>query len=401
VSFTPPPLLMSASGPVPTPPATLLAALLAYVATQQPGYTAGLPGSLIEDISSTDVGALVSIDQARVDAVNSVTPYAANPYVLAQLGAMFGVPQGQPANGNVNVVFTGTPGYVIPPGFVVSDGTNQYVIQDGGTIATGGSSGPLYAVASSSGTFAIPAGSVTTVLTSVPSPYTLTVTNPLAGVAATAAQTVESYQAQVIQAFQVAVTGTQAYLKTLLQMVPGVSSRLISVLQNGIYWEVLCGGGDPYQIAGAIYAGVSNLGYLTGSSISTLRNVSVSIFDAPNTYTVTYVNPPQQTVGLVVTWNTTLSNFTAQAAVNQYIATAGASYVNSIVVGQPMNLLVLSEQIQAAVAPVLAPSNLTTLQFAVTINGVLTPPTAGTSVIPSDVESYFYCSPTGCTSVQG
>jgi hypothetical protein len=395
------PLLFSASGPVATPPATLQQALIASVAAMVPNYTASLPGSMIEDMSSTDVGALVVVDQARVDAVNNVSPYAANPYILAQLGAMFGVPSGVSANGNANVVFSGSPGYVIPPGFLVSDGTNQYAVQDGGTIGTGGSSQSIYVVATNSGTFAIPANSIVTPVTSVPSPYSLTVTNPLAGVPATAAETMEAYRSRVLEAFAVSIQGTPSYLKTLLLALPGVSPRLVSVRQSGSSWQVICGGGDPFQIAGAIYAGVSQIGLLAGSSISSLRNVTVSIYDAPDTYTIVYVSPPQQTVTVAVTWNTTLANFTASALVNQYIVGAVQAYTNSILVGQPINLLMMTEQIQLAIAPVLAPNNLTTLQFAVTINSVPVSPTAGTSVIASDPESSFYISASGATSVQG
>jgi hypothetical protein len=394
------PLLFTAAGPQPTPPATLQQLLIALVASMVPGYTAALPGSLIEDLSSTAVGALATIDQARVDAVNNVTPYAANPYVLAQLGIMFGVTQGTLANGNAYVVFSGSAGYVIPPGFLVSDGTNQYAVQDGGTIGTGGTSQSLYVVATNSGTFAIPAGTITQVVTSVPSPYTLTVTNPLAGVPASAAETTEAYRSRVMQAFAVSIQGTPTYLKTLLLAIPGVSTRLVSVIQSGSSWEVICGGGDPYQVAGAIYAGVGQIGLLAGSSVSGTRNIIVSIYDAPNNYTITYVNPPQQVVTIAAIWNTTLANFTASAAVNQYIINAEIAYVNSLVVGQPINLLVLTEMVQEAIAPVLAAANLTTLQFAVAINGITVGPTAGTSVIPSDPESYFYISPTGATSAQ-
>ena len=394
------PLLFSPTGPVATPPATLRAQLIALVAAQVPGYTANLPASMIEDMTSTGTGIAITIDQARVDAVNNVTPYGANPYILAALGQMLGVPQGVGANASVFAVFSGSPGYVIPAGFIVSDGVNQYVVQDGGVIGAGGSSQALYCVANQSGSFAIPAGSVTQVVTSVPSPYTLTCTNRLAGTPATVAQTIEAYRAQIIQAYQVTVTGTPTYLKTLLLLVPGVSQRLVSVRQTGTNWEVLCGGGDPYQVAGAIYQGVSQIGLLTGSNTGS-RNVTVSIYDAPDTYTIEYVNPPQQIVTVAVTWNTTLTNFTAAAAVNQYISLAVQSYINSIIVGQPINLLVLNEQIQVAIASVLAPVNLTRLAVTVTINSVPATPTAGTYIIPSDPESYFYCGPAGVTSIQG
>jgi hypothetical protein len=366
-----------------------------------PGYTADLPGSLIEDISSTDVGALVTIDQVRVDTVNSVSPTTANPYILAQQGLQFGLPQGVSANGSVYEVFAGSPGYVIPPGFTVGDGTYQYVIQDGGTVATNGYSQPLYAVSTNSSTFAIPPNTVKQVITSVPSPYTLTVTNPLAGVLALAPETTQAYRSRILLASQVSISGTQAYLKTLLLAVPGVSPRLVSVRQIGTMWEVICGGGDPYQVGGAIYAGVSSIGLLTGSPISSGRNVTVSLFDAPDSYSVVFVNPPQQTVTLAFVWNTTLANFTSGGAVDQYIISAGQAYINAIPVGQPINLLVLQQQVQDAVSSVLPPASLTTLEMTVTINSVVVSPTAGTHIIPSDPESSFYVSPSGVTSVQG
>jgi hypothetical protein len=394
------PVLFNSSGPTATPPATLQAALIALVAADRPGYTANLPGSLIDDISGTAVGALLTVDQARVDAINSVTPYGSNPYVLAQLSLQFGLPQGTAANGNAFVVFAGSAGYVIPPGFIVGDGTNQYVIQDGGTIGSGGYSESLYVVATSSATFAIPAGSIDVIVTSVPSPYTLTVTNALAGTPALAPETVESYRARLLAAYQVSISGTQTYLKTLLLAVPGVSSRLVSVIQSGIYWEVICGGGDPYQVAGAIYQGVSQIGLLKGSA-TTPRNITVSIYDAPDTYSIVYVDPPVQAVTVTATWNTTLIDYTAAAALNQLGSLAIQSYINGIVVGQPINLLVMQEQFQAAVSSVLLPVNLTTLTFAVTINTVPTSPTAGTSIIPGDPESSFAISAAGAVVVQG
>ncbi len=396
---TPTPLLFDASGPIATPPATLQQNLIAAVAAQVPGYTANLPGSLIEDISSTDVGALITIDQARVDVVNSISPYGANPYVLAQLGAQFGIPQGLPANGSAYVVFTGTAGYVIPSGFLVSDGTNQYVVQDGGVVQTSGVSLPLFCVATNAGTFAIPLNSVNQVVTSIPTGYSITCANPQAGTPAVAPETVESYRARLLGAFQVGTVASVTYLKALLSMIPGVAARLISVIQNGSSWEVICGGGDSYAVAQAIYQGCSSPGLLVGSATSA-RNITVSIYDAPNTYSVVYVNPPSQTVTVAVTWNTTLANFTAGGTVNQLIIPVVQSYINSIPVGQPINLMVMTEQIQQAIANVLAPQNLTTLTFAVTINGTTATPTAGTSIIPSDPESYFSIVASAITSIQ-
>ena len=468
------PLIMTAAGPQPTPPATLNAALIAGVAAIVPGYTI-IPGGLIEDMASTATGALIAIDQARVDSVNDVTPYGANAFVLAAQGVQLGIPQGASANASVLVEFTttGAAGYVFPPGFQVGDGTNIYSLTDGGVIQTNLSTGLLGAVALGSGTFAIPADTVTQIITSLPSPYNtqITVNNPSAGIPATITESVQSYRAQILQGCVVASTGTPAYLKTLLYQITGVQQPLVSIVSVSGGWQVICGGGDPYAVAAAILQGAGDISALTGSALdithisaaanavittnlnhnfvvgNTLtvagssvsgynttytvtavtaltittstnssgfgaftgtaqfspnpRNVTVSLYQNPNTYNITYVNPPQQTVTVAATWNTTLPSFTAGASVNQLAVPAMAAYINSIYVGQPINLLELTAVFQNAVANTLATVNLTTLNFVVTINGVTVSPSAGTSIINGDPESYFYCSPTGATSVQG
>lgn len=465
------PLVMTGAGPVSTPPITLYTALINGVAATNPGYTASLPGSLVDDIAGTDVGAMVTMDQARVDAINSVTPLGANAFILSQLGAQFGVPQGIGANGTVNVVFSGPAGYVLQPGFTVGDGANQYALVDGGVIQTGGATPQLTAVATSSGTFAIPANTVTQLVTSVPSVYAVTVTNPEAGVPATTSESVQSYRARVLQAGVVASTGTPAFVRTLLEKITGVQQQLVSINQVAGGWQVICGGGDAFAVANALLQGVPDIATLQGSQlgITTMtaanpvvittnlnhgyiagqtftvagatptaynltytvasvtattittttngsafgaysggakltpnpRDVTVSVFQNPNTYSITFVNPPLQIVTVAVTWNTTLPNFTAGTSVNQLAAPALQSYLNSIFVGQPINLLEMTAVFQNSVSAVIAAPNITTLQFAVEINGVAASPSAGTSIIAGDVESFFNCAATGITISQG
>lgn len=470
ISPTNVPLVLTLTGPIPTPVATLYATLINYVASQSPGYTI-LPSGLIDDISGTDVGALTAIDQARVECINSVTPYGANAFVLAQLGAQFGVVQGIGANGSVFVQFAGPAGYVFQPGFLVGDGTNQYSLQDGGVIETSGFSPLLFAVATTSGTFAIPANTVVNLVTSVPSAYSVTVTNPEAGIAASSTESVQDYRARVLQAGQVASTGTPQYVKTLLYAITGVQQQLVSINKLSGGWQIICGGGDAYAVATAILQGVPDIAALQGSQLAITamtnanpvvittnlnhnfvagntfavtgaspsgfnvtytvasvtataittttngsgfgsytggavftpnpRNVAVSLYQNPDTYNITFVNPPQQIVTVAVTWNTTLPSFTAGTAVNQLAAPALQSYINSIFVGQPINELEMTAVFQTAVSSVIAPTNVTTLQFAVTINGVTASPTAGTSIIPSDPESSFSASATAITVTQG
>lgn len=395
------PLTVSATaGASPTPPDTLRSTLITNVAAVDPGYTANLPGTLIEDIASTDVGAIATMDQARVDAVNNITPYLSSPWVLAQLGTQAGLAQGVPSNTSVYVVFTGPIGYVIPAGFTVTDGTYQYALTDGGVITSSGQSLPLLAVATQSGSWAVLAGTVTQLVTSVPTGYTLTVTNPNTGTPGASAESVQSYRSRVLQAGIVAAQGTAAFIKTLLPAIPGVQSQLVSVRQVTDGWVVICGGGDPYAVANAIYQGCIDLAGIVGSQTAT-RNVTVTLTDPPDQYQISFVSPPMQTVALAVTWNTNLRNFTDSAQVNTLGAAALLSYINAIPVGQPINELDMTSVFQSGISTVLPVANLTSLTFSVSINGVLTNPLSGTSMISSDPESYFYTSSANITVAQG
>ena len=246
----------------------------------RPGYTATLPGSLIEDVLDTEVAGISEIDSAWVELLNSLTPYGANAFLLNQLGQIYIGPGSAPAvptNTSVEVVFQAVdpdtsaplPGQVIPVGFTVSDGTYQYVVQDGGVTGDDGNTIPLFCTATVAGSWAVPTNTVTQLATSAPPGVTLTCTNPEAGVSGGPAETEEQYRARVIQAGQAITQGMTTMLKTLVGQVPGVQQRLISVRQQpGGMWEVIVGGGDPYLVAGAVYDSGVNIAGLVGSTLA-------------------------------------------------------------------------------------------------------------------------------------
>lgn len=473
------PTVVTRSGLQPQSPASLRAQLIAAVAATTPGYTANLPGSLIEDISSTDVAAIALCDSARVEAVNSLTPYGANAFTLSQLGQIYigsGSAPAVPTNTSVSVVFMGPPGFVIAVGFTVTDGTYQYIVQDGGVVGEDGTTDALFCLATIAGSWAIPTNTVTGLVTSVPDGVDLTCTNPLAGVPGGDAETEESYRARVLRAGQAVAQGMATMLKTLVGEVDGVQQRLVSVIQQeGGGWEIIVGGGDPYKVAYAIYTALFDVSSLVGSSlrvseitqanpgvvtteinhgyetgqtgvvitgivgmvalngvalpaitvidektfsigISTLpypvyisggvvtpnlRNVTVNINDYPDVYSIPFVNPPQQTVAITVTWNTSSDNFVSGAAVSQLGGPALVAYVNAIPVGAPMNLFEMQTVFQEAVASVLAPALLTRMVFAVSINGTGVDPSPGTGIIAGDPESYFLTSTSQVVVTQG
>jgi len=469
-------ITVGATGAQQTPPVTLWSNLITTVAALVPGYTI-LPAGLIEDLASTATYAIALIDSAAVETINSLTPFAANPYVLQELGNIYGVQPGLTANTSVFVVFSSnTPGVQIPIGYLVSDGTNQYAVQDGGVIETDGNSAPLFCVATLSGSFAVPANSVTTIISSIRPGITLTVTNPQVGTPSAGPQTQEQYAAQVLQAGLVSGQGNASMAKTLLSRIPGVQPRLISVRQiNGGGWEVICGGGDPYAIANAIYSSGLDISTLVGSTIGitaitkanpgvvatnlnhglvtgqtnvhiagvlgmtaanggpytvtviderhfsfgvdttgfgtytsggivtpNARNISVSLSDYPDTYTIPYVNPPSQTVIIQLAWNSISPNFVSDTAVSQLGTVALVNYVNAIPVGAPINLLAMDAVFIQAVLALFGgnASLISALDWTISINGVSTAPDAGTSLIHGDPESSFNITASAVTITQ-
>lgn len=267
------PTVITEAGLQVTAPATLRANTVTYAEAASPGITTDLPGTLIEDLASTATGALVQIDQARVDAVNSITPYGCNVALLDQLGAIYGITRGGASNTSCYVQFSGTPGFVINSGLVVSDGTYQYATQSAAIIGTDGTSGNVYVIATTSGSWAIPEGTITEIVTSIPSEYNVTVNNAATGVPGSDAESDTDYRYRIIQSGAISGQSTPRYIKSLIGNVSGVNSRLISIKTLDDGYQIMASGGDPYEIANAIYQGCFDLYALRGSE-NTITSVS-------------------------------------------------------------------------------------------------------------------------------
>ena len=393
------PTVMTIDGLQPQTPTSLHDQVVNGAIALDPGLTANLPGTLIEDIASTDTAALVLIDQARVETVNSMTPYGCNLFILNQLGQIYGVQQGVGSNTSVYVVFAGTAGYVIPQGVIVSDGTYQYITQTSAVIATGGESGSVFCVATNSGSWAVPANSVTTIVSSVPTGITLTVNNPNTGIPSSEDQTPEQYRTQVLDAGLVTCSGTPNAIRTALANVPGVQQNLISIRTRSNKWEVIVGGGDPYEVANAIFNSIGDPLSLIGSA-TTARNQNITIYNTPDSYVITYVIPVQQTVAVEIDWKTTSTNAVSNSAVQALATDPVRAYLNNLYPGQPINEYELQYIFQEAIVSLVPTPLLTYIDIIVTINGVITPPSAGTGIVEGDPEGYFYCAADGVTTVK-
>jgi hypothetical protein len=388
------PIIITEAGAQPTPPESLLTNLISRVAESVPGYTANLPSGLITDLASTATGAIALIDQARVDLINSCSPYGANIPLLKQLGNIYGVQQGEGTNTSVYVVFSGLAGFPIPKGFTVSDGNNQYSVVTDTVIPTSGQTEPVYCLATSEGSWAVPVGTVTQVITSVPKTQPVTCTNITDGLPGANDQTYSSYRAQVLRAGMSGVQGTPGYLRTELEKINGVQSNLVSCRQEALgKWVVVVGGGDPYEVGYAIYKAIPDISTLTNDVSNTsgaaVEKKSVDILDYPNTCQVPFVVPVSQTTTVLVTWNTSSVSYIDPTGIANASQQPIADYINSIAVGEPINIFQVQNAFLKAISDLVQPSGISMADVRIGINGVIAAPDAGSSLIYGDTYSYF------------
>lgn len=399
------PVVVTQSGAQPTPPKTLLANLITNVAATVPDYTANLPPALITDLASTAVGAVALIDSAMVDTINSVTPYGANTPMLTQLGNIYGVPQGVGYNTSVNVTFMSLPGFVIPKGFIVSDGNYQYTVQNNAVVPTGGQTEPIYCLATSSGSWAIPEGTVTQIITSVPSTITLTCTNITAGLPGTDKQTEASYRAQVMLAGMATSQGVPSYVRTLLQKVVGVQSNLISYRNiSAGKWALIVGGGDPYDVGLAAYNAIPDISVLTADVVDSAGkkpdSISVMISDYPDQYTIPVIRPTSQMVTVILTWNTRVVDQLDPDGVASTAAPVIVDYVNAVPIGEPINTYELESIFLTAISLLISPGQVSLIEVQIGINGTIVPPQDGTGLVYGSEYGYFTTDQTHVTVQQ-
>lgn len=388
------PVIVTQAGAQPTPPKTLLSNLITNVSAISPGYTANLPAGLIADLAGTATGAIALIDSAMVDTINSVSPYGANVPLLMQLGNIYGVTPGVGYNTSVNVVFMGLPGFVIPKGFLVSDGNNQYAVQNNAVVPASGQTPPVYCIATNSGTWAIPEGSVTQIITSVPSTITLTCTNTTTGLPGTDKQTEASYRAQVMQAGMATAQGTPSFLRTLLQKVLGVQSNLISYRNiSAGTWALTVGGGDPNDVGLAVYNAIPDLSVLTGDVVESSgykpESVTVTITDYPDHYDIPIILPTSQMITVILTWNSRVGGQLDPDSVTAAVTPGLADYINAIAIGEPVNLYQIESLFLDAITPLISPTQISLIDIDIGINGEIVPPRDDTGLVFGGEYSYF------------
>jgi len=384
-------IIITDTGATPQKPEAIRAEIAAAVAALYPGYTADLPGSLIDDVLGTITAAVFMQQQASADLINSISPVYANAALLQQIGQTRGIAQGLPTNGSALVQFSGTPEYFIRQGFTVSDGNRQFRVTEGGSIGTSGVSQLLQVVAVQSGSEPIPAGTITGVVSSLPPSITLSVTNPAPGTPGDPdGQSIESYRADVLGAFSAEPPGVPTAVKTAILTIQGTVSRLVSfrITNTGKIRVYVGGAADRALVAGAIYRTLLQINALEGSGTPG-RDITTFVRDGVDVFPITYISPVSQSVAVQVTYTPKDANFQNDGGVNAAAVPAITAYLNDIPTGQQISLLRLDEVFLTAVSPVLPADQLANLSFKVFVNGAEKTPVAGTQLYPVDPETYY------------
>lgn len=390
------PIIIGAAGIQPTDPAVLYQNYTQQVANLVPGYTVTLPAGLVTDLASTATGALTVIDQARVDIINSVSPYGVNEPLLEELSYVYGTMKTPETNVSVLVVFVGTPGLPISRGFLVGDGNYAYAVVSGFIIPASGQTPPILCVAQETGTWAVPAGSVTTLISSVPAEYTLTCNNQQAGNPPTAAEGLAPFRARMMQEGMFAVQGTPPALKASVLRVTGTRSSQVAVRQPTTgKWAVVVGAdaADRNEIGYAIFRAMPDISALTNDvqnpNGTTPERASVTIYDYPDEYTVPYVVPNSQNVALLIQWSSTQTSFIDQDTVQALARQAIAEYINQITVGDPINLFQVQEIFIDSIVKLAQRQFISRIDINVTIDGEASPPAEGSSLVYGQTYAYF------------
>jgi hypothetical protein len=169
---------------------------------------------------------------------------------------------------------------------------------------------------------------------------------------------------------------------------------------NDRYWTITVTGLQTFTVPvdATIWGPYQYGGTVTPNPINQL----VTITDYPDVYEIPFVIPPQETVHLILTWKTNSPNVVSAVAIAQASIPVIVDYINSLPAGiEPINYNVLTQIFLDAIADILAPEFVISINITVSVDGVPRTPAAGTQVIFGDPYSYFYTDTTQVEVLEG
>ncbi|EDI8785363.1 hypothetical protein VQZ80_002345 [Salmonella enterica] len=190
------------------------------------------------------------------------------------------------------------------------------------------------------------------------------------------------------------VQGTPDCYRIELKNVYGVQENLISYRQATLgRWVAVVGGGDPYEVAYAIYKAVPDISILTNDvsnpSGAQVEKKTIAITVYPDVYQVPFVVPSSQNATILITWNTASTTYIDPDGIAKAVQQNIAGYINAIAVGQPINIFEVQDIFLSSVSGLVAPSLVSMIDIQVGINGKIVPPATDSSLVYGDTYAYF------------
>lgn len=219
-----------------------------------------LPSSIQNNLIDESAIIVNEFEDMIANLMNGISPAYANDFIIEQLGSAFGIKRKDKAKQNVMLEFEGLAGVIIPSGTQVGSADGQYTFSTTtqGIIKADGKA-TINAEAEDYYDKIIDANTLNVMITDILNVNSAN--NPNSSSEPILEENFSDYRARVQNRMQANRNGTMATLYDNLLNVKGVSSRLItyrldSKLIDGARLntlEIVCGGGDDYEVAEAIF----------------------------------------------------------------------------------------------------------------------------------------------------
>lgn len=331
---------------------------------------------------------------------NGIGPDFANDQQFKQFGCSFGLTMKDFQYAQATVRFTGTAGTMIPKNTRVSNGgTTTLYVKEQAIIGSTGTKDVL-CESKQEVVVVIPANTITTLVDVLPT--VTSVTNPDAGTSGIPAESIEDFKKAVYNEIQSERYGSTTRARSLLREITGVESRLIhfrtmqfpvtdegvTVYYQGI--ECVVGGGDDYEVAGALFTAFLQTKNLLSdpSNSETARTVSVDVKQYNDSFPVKFTRPKQLeaalTVEVAIDGVTTTNDIVSGLLKPQF-----ENYFNTLEVGEAVSAASMNQIVYDTLAgAAIQTANIGTITYTFTLDGVPTPMSSG--YLPIEFDQYIY-----------
>lgn len=277
------------------------------------------------------------------NAMNGISPAYANDFIIAQLGAAFGVKRKDKSLQNVTIKYRGLAGVVIPSGSQVSSEDGMYIFStsEQAVIRADGTA-QVNAIADDYYDKIIDAHVLNVMITDIMNIDSCD--NPNSSSEPILEESITEYRARVQNKCLANRSGTVAVLHDNLLNVDGVSSRLITYrtdteIKEGYKIntiEIVCGGGDDYEVAEAVFNSILFTENLVSkpSNNDTSRTVLKNVIFNEVEFPITFTRPLLKNISISVSLSVKSGYINIPTeAMKELLLIVFENYINNLKIG--------------------------------------------------------------------